>query len=186
MNQKSKAMLVQLGIIFSKQVNELMIKLYESALEDLGDREIEIALVEWLKTKNRFPTPADVRDVSRPEMTDKNIGIEISSRIIQAISKFGSHQSSNAKYFLGELGWQVVERQGGWQNLCSEVNEKNRSIVQAQMRDLAETLSIRNKIENRNENIQLENKESILKIENLISGIGEIEKIKSDEEEIFA
>lgn len=90
-------------------------------------------------SKNRFfPIPASVIEIMRPEVSPDNLAREASARIVQAITKFGYDQGASARLFIGDLGWGVVQRFGGWQYLCENVgSEINVNTFMAQARDLA-------------------------------------------------
>lgn len=65
----------------------------------------------------------------------------VSSRIIEAISKIGYVNPGKARDFLGDLAWTVVQRMGGWANLCEIVTAENLTTWQAQLRDNALSVS---------------------------------------------
>jgi hypothetical protein len=109
-------------------------------LEDLPFEKVFSILQSWGKTSSEFPHPAKIREKLQPTENDLDDGRDIASRVIAAVSKFGSYQAQNAKEFIGEIGWECVKRSGGWVTLCSELTEENRGIIFAQTRDLAMTL----------------------------------------------
>jgi len=106
----------------------------------LSPEELTFAIRKYrtIPENHFFPLPAKLIALVTPkENSELDIGREVSGRIIQAVSKFGHNNSMEACKFIGELGWKVVHRNGGWAAICSELNENNKGIMQAQMRDLA-------------------------------------------------
>lgn len=88
---------------------------------------IPATLDEYLKalrrytedSKNRnFPNPSQLRPYLRPELSIEAKANEAAYRIRSAITKFGWAQPIEAKEYMGDLGWTIVERSGGWQHLC--------------------------------------------------------------------
>ena len=70
-----------------------------------------------------------------------DIGQDVASKVIGAVSKFGSYRSAEAREFIGDIGWECVKRFGGWVTLCSELSEENKSMIFAQIRGLAQTVN---------------------------------------------
>lgn len=88
-----------------------------------GDEGLEIILsaidryIEDAKNKVFF-SPATLRPYLRPELSPEAKSNEVASRIRSAIGKFGWPNPEDARAYIGDLGWKVVERFGGWQALC--------------------------------------------------------------------
>ena len=87
-----------------------------------------------------FPLPAKIISIAKPINSDMDIARATISNIIRAIGLFGWTNEDRAKTFIGEIGWEVVNRSGGWRVLCSDINEDNRGTLTAQMRDLCLTV----------------------------------------------
>jgi hypothetical protein len=83
----------------------------------------------------RYPELAPPEPIKAPGAEEE--AKIVAGNILTAISRFGSYQSSKAREFLGEVGWEVVKRQGGWLAVCEMVDNKNQGMVQAQWRELA-------------------------------------------------
>lgn len=133
---------IALAQIYGKEISPPALKIMLDAVADIPYAKIMSALSEWPKhSKNqRHPLPAEIRESVSPDETPEDIARNVAGRIVQAVSQFGWNNVDRAKSFIGELGWLVVRRQGGWGNICAELNERNRGMIQAQMRDLALTL----------------------------------------------
>lgn len=108
-------------------------------LDDLSSLEVLHALKEYRKTTKRpfMPTVAEIRQLARPPMDARDIGLETASRIRSAISKFGWPSPQKAREYIGEQGWDVVERFGGWQHLCENLGTViQETTFMAQCRDV--------------------------------------------------
>lgn len=140
-SKEIKMQLIALATIAGKELNETALNAYANALSDLDQGSVISALNDWLKTGRGFPYPADIRAKVMPEIDPKENAIDAVSRIITAIGKFGHNNTSQAKVFIGELGWHTVERFGGWLHLCESVNSENEGIFRAQLRELAIVVS---------------------------------------------
>lgn len=145
MNQQQKQQIARIygtiAEVFGKNLSDNGLRLMVESLEDLPFDLVMHILQNWTSTGTQFPMPFLIRDKICPENSERDIGIEVAARIIQAISKFGNPNLLQAREFMGELGWKVVQRQGGWLTLCSELTEENKGITQAQLRDLAMTIA---------------------------------------------
>jgi len=67
---------------------------------------------------------------------------EVISRIVYAIAKIGYVNPDRARVYVGELGWKIVERRGGWEAICG-IEEKDLTSFTAQCRDLAKSILYR-------------------------------------------
>jgi hypothetical protein len=62
---------------------------------------------------------------------------EIASKIINAVSKYGWNNYEDAKTYIGERGFDVVKRFGGWQYVCQELGQNIQlTTFNAQIREL--------------------------------------------------
>lgn len=93
-----------------------------------------------------FPSPAKLNQYLRPKVLIDAQANEIVSRIVQSISRFGYTGHKQASAFVGEIGWGVVRRLGGWEYLCREHGESiNPGQFYAQTRELVKAqLEIQN------------------------------------------
>lgn len=123
-----------------RHLSELSVK---AIAEDLSTLPVDkcIAALKQLRRTGKFPSSQDVHDFVNPQIATSDVGRDIASRIIFAISKYGWNNPQPAKNYLGALGWQCVERFGGWLMICETVNSHNQMQITAQLRDLAETLA---------------------------------------------
>lgn len=129
-----------LGEYYDKKLTATQIEMYVEDLMVLKPDELVFAIKKYrtIPENHFFPLPAKLIALVTPkENTELDLGREVAGRIIQAVSKFGHNNSTSACEFIGDLGWKVVQRNGGWAAICSELNENNKGIMQAQMRDLA-------------------------------------------------
>ena len=143
LKEKLGEIIFALGEYYNKPLTADQIDMYSEDLLVLSPEELTFAVKKYrtIESNTFFPLPAALIALVRPkENTDLDIAREVSARIIESVSRFGSYRIKDAKKYIGELGWKVVERQGGWNTVCSELNEDNKATRQAQMRDL--TLSI--------------------------------------------
>ena len=142
MKAKIAQKLYGLASYYKETLTENQVKMYvEDILSSgIGEEKLAQAILLYRQDgKNTFfPLPAKLITLVTPEeSSDLDIGREATGRIIQAVSKFGFYRLQDAKEFIGSLGWKVVERQGGWGSLCTNLNSENKGTLQAQMRDSA-------------------------------------------------
>jgi hypothetical protein len=141
-NEKMKIaeLLLARAEITGKTLSPIAVQMMIDDLSDLPFIKIAKVLSEWGKTNSDFPYPARIREQVMPVTDDSDDGRDVASRVIAAVSKFGSYRAAEAKAHIGEIGWECVMRMGGWKTFCSELSEDNKGIMNAQVRDLAMTL----------------------------------------------
>lgn len=141
--KKLGILLNTLAMYYGRQINTAAISMYVDDLLDFPIEEIAAAVSKYRKTpgNNRFPLPADLIKIMRPKINPHSQAVELSSKIVEMVSLCGWTNPGAAREALGELGWQIVQRSGGWQFLCENLGV-NLSIgtFTAQTRDLAESL----------------------------------------------
>lgn len=159
------------GRQIDKQVLTMMI-------DDLADLDFDMvcnSYANYRKTpKNKtFPLPSDIRELALPNFSNESIGRDTSARIIAAIPHYGYNNGLLAKDYIGEFGWELVKRLGGWAFLCQNLGVSiNNSALSAQIRELATDQSkygataIKEKVDNLHLE-QKHNNKSIIKLLNM-------------------
>lgn len=96
------------------------IKMIMDNLHDLDFEKCLKALNFYMKDpKNKtWPKIADIRAIVNPQVDVGSRAQEIASRLREAITRFGWPNQDKAKMFIGEIGWDVVNRFGGWTFIC--------------------------------------------------------------------
>lgn len=145
--------LLNLSIFYGKfDLTKEQISTYISVLENHFKKDFNVlsgALENYSKdSKNKFfPAPANLTQYLNPESSPDSLSNEIASKIRQAISEIGYVSPSRAKLFVGDIGWQVVQRSGGWQYLCENHGASLSPLTfYAQSRDTAKSIIENNKI----------------------------------------
>lgn len=116
-----------------------------NSFSDLDFTQVYSAMQDWLMNGTHFPVPANIRQKVIPQMDDKDHALDCVNRIIAAVSRFGYTNSESAKEFIGSLGWETVQRFGGWKSLCENLTGQNEGILRAQLRELAIVVSKKSK-----------------------------------------
>jgi hypothetical protein len=143
-----KKMIVGLAAYYGHPLDEFVVGMYAEDLMDLPIEDVIRAAREIrLDPKNtRFPLPAIIRAKAGPAVNDTDIARDVAARIFKSIGRHGHNWSEKDKSWpsepleeLGELGWEVVKRLGGWYRVCEFSNEVSPGIFLAQVRDLTES-----------------------------------------------
>jgi len=118
-------------------------------------------------TTGRPPSVGHVRQKLEPKTDDRSLSIELSRKVLKALNNHGwswqhGYYENGKPYFeddkgnrfnnfreaviseLGNLGWEIIETRGGWQNLALMANEQEEGIYAAQLRDQIEA-TLKNK-----------------------------------------
>lgn len=142
-----KLAVLNLAEFYGQNVSENQVLMYARVLSREPIAAISAAIEEAVADPafTRMPLPAAILARARPVESDDTTARTIAAMIISAVSRFGWPNQDRAKEFLGEVGWKVVELQGGWTKLCQTLDESNITTFQAQWRDLALSILRRSK-----------------------------------------
>lgn len=140
--QNIKKALFYLSQYLQSELTDEQIVMYATELEKDG-LQFVVAACNCVKnsTENyygKFPTPAQLRVLVNG--SDDDYALETSLKIIRSVSKFGHMQAKEARDFIGQLGWDVVNSYGGWANVCSTLEADKVSIAQSQYTKTAKML----------------------------------------------
>lgn len=122
MSQRVKEMIILTANYYQRTLNQPVLEMYLEDLEGYDDESVVQAYRAYRRDpKNKtFPLPAQIIDIMNPRVSVDAQSQEIAGRITQSISKFGYTGGASAREFIGEIGWSVVQRFGGWAEICRD------------------------------------------------------------------
>lgn len=138
--QKLGVLIQNMATYYGRKFDRPVISMMIDDLQDLPFVQVEMGYNAYRKNaKNTFfPLPAAIRQLILPEPTEDMQAREIASRISQAVTKFGHPNELEAQEFVGEVGWRVVQRKGGWNYICQNLGVTlDATVFEAQTRELA-------------------------------------------------
>lgn len=143
MKSEIMKLLFGLGEYYDKKLTPEQLEMYSHDLAHLTPDELRFAILKYRSDgrNERFPLPAKLLEIVKPTETELDLGQEVASKVIGAVSKFGSYRGAEARTWIGEIGWECVKRMGGWVTICAELTEENKGTFFAQIRGLAQTLN---------------------------------------------
>lgn len=125
-----------------------LVLLYDKAMSrfgyDAAVAAIEAAILER-RGHEKMPSIGDLAHRCSPQIDERGTAVEVSGRIIAAVTKFGWANARDAADWIGEVGWAVVDRNGGWESLCQSMREKDVPTWRAQLREQAASVIQRHK-----------------------------------------
>jgi hypothetical protein len=142
-----KKLIVGLAAYYGHAIDEFVVGMYA---EDLADLPIEDVLraareIRFDPKNTKFPLPAVIREKAAPNLNDTDVARDVAARILKAVGRHGHNWSDKDPAWpsepldqLGELGYEVVKRLGGWMRVCEFSGEVGSGIFMAQIRDLAD------------------------------------------------
>lgn len=175
MNESEKraqiaGMLVKLAEYYGRTLTQNQVTMYVEDLvgQDIG--QIHAAIFAYRKDpRNKtFPLPSQLEQIIHAplQVSDDAHAVEAAARIMGAVRSIGPYAPKHAERAIGELGWYVVERMGGWFGVCEMLTNDNTTSLQAQFREIAKsalqrgkhgTLHVAPKLcENKTENFSLD------------------------------
>jgi hypothetical protein len=103
------------------KIDDQVLRMYAEDVSDLPFDLVLKALGDYRRDpKNRqMPLPAQIRDMIEPQETPEAAARDLASKISGAIVKFGHPNENLARNYIGEKGWAIVQRWGGWSYLCA-------------------------------------------------------------------
>lgn len=165
--------LTELAVFFGKEFPKEQASIYINALLNF----VPATLNDYLAGLDRFtrsapksfPTPFMLKPFVENKPNPEQLAHEIASRIRFAISEFGWSSTEKAKEYIGSVGWQIVQRSGGWQYLCENHGVKLQPLTYfAQCRDLAKNILELNEKEVDSESYLLNNNsKNVLQLVNI-------------------
>jgi hypothetical protein len=123
--QKLKALFVATSLYYGHEIPDPALQLFVEDLRDLPFAAVARAIGEIRRDPKttRCPLPAVIRARINPESDPESEAVMITGRILSAISRIGPYRAGEARSAIGEIGWQIVEAQGGWENICQIEND---------------------------------------------------------------
>jgi hypothetical protein len=100
-----------------------------------------------------FPSIKQILEIVCPEQAidvgDEDLAAVAAGRVIGAVYKFGACRSGSrmteVAQYIGELGWAVIEQNGGWTRFVDGLTTDQIPTVRAQIRREAESISKRSR-----------------------------------------
>jgi hypothetical protein len=132
-----------LAAYYRTTLSPVQFAMYAEDLAGLTPAELVHACREYRRNPQNkfFPLPSSLISIVRPVETELDLGNDVASRIIGAVSRFGSYRGPEARAHIGEIGWECVKRFGGWVTICSELTDDTKTAIFAQLRGLAQTVA---------------------------------------------
>ena len=116
------------------------VALYEQHLSPLGFERVCWALDQSIaarRSRDPLPSIRDLREIVEPGLDPESLALEAAARIAGAVARIGPYDFQHAREFIGPIGWQVVQIEGGWQTVCETLTFDNLGMMKAQWRNLA-------------------------------------------------
>ena len=161
-----KLAIIKLAAYFEKNLSDEQIVMYAEQLSrSLTIQEVQLACVRYVDdAKNEyFPRPVSkLVSLVKTPVSNEDISQNVSSLILAAERKYGVHwgegffQNGEPVYqgkefvhstwteaaasVFGEIGLKVVDRYGGWKNLCLNIYESPDGVIRAQIKNLTNSL----------------------------------------------
>lgn len=143
MNKLAEIMklIAALGEYYDKALTPGQVAMYAQDLMVLEPEQLKQAILTYRNDprNDRFPLPVKLKAMVGAAVNPEDEAIQISGRILGAIASVGPYQGQRARELIGEIGWQVVQMEGGWQTIC-EIETDDIPIRKAQWRNLAKSL----------------------------------------------
>lgn len=131
--------LVVLAEMCDKALSKEYLAMYDAELSEIGyDRLCGAVhkIIRTRKSRDGFPSISELAAAAGMVSDPNSEAFEAANRILEAIAKFGWNCPDEAKAFIGELGWTVVQRAGGWENVCA-IPVKQVGFIRKQYFDMA-------------------------------------------------
>lgn len=139
--------LVKLSVLLGTEETEQRLELTSAVLEKYELKEVIKAIHDSGLTCKFFPKPVELIEKINPP-TEREDADFIAGEIIRSIRDFGGYQSREAREYIGEEAWQVVQMCGGWDLICG-TPEGQLGTLRAQLRNVAYSVLKKDEIQHR-------------------------------------
>jgi hypothetical protein len=145
--------------IYEQELTDELVDIWTTIFEGISEQEFIQGIVKYcLDPESKFfPKPGQIYSLIRPESDSNSQAALIADSIFTALRNYGADSIGKAKARskIGEIGWQWVERIGGWQIFIeSVVNEEQVPTLKAQCRMALKGLISKQKCNNNTMQIQ--------------------------------
>lgn len=158
MSLKTDVAMMVLGLAeyYDKTLTDTQLDMYVEDLIEIPPPDLMRAIRLYRNDARNafFPIPAKLKGMI--VLPDDQRARDAVALVMTAIARIGNYRTKDAQEFIGELGWEVVKLQGGWEEVCRSVTDDNKGIIQAQWRELAISLINKNRLGMRDEKPTLE------------------------------
>ncbi len=175
--QEIKELIIYSSEYYGQKISDHIMLMHYKLLCGYSYQELKKAYETFLlDPKNKFaPRPSDIVNLLSPQTTQEIEAREAVSRIIESLGKFGYMRGDEARPYIGELGWKIVTRYGGWGYLCENGGTGKLSIPMliSQMKELGVVVQERERIGISDQPPQIKKNETEQidsRVKNLISG----------------
>lgn len=141
--QQVKAEYIGLAEYFMRPIPDRTLLAYADDLNDLRYEDVVGAMRNLRRQPGRrtLPLPGDIRALCENGGGDITARAnDIAGRITYCMRRYGYTNPVPARQAIGEIGWQVVERRGGWTHICQTQSADQIGTFTAQCRDMAKSL----------------------------------------------
>lgn len=121
--------------------------------------------------RDAFPSVKTIKEQLDPSVDDEALAAEAATRLAGSIGRYGYTNPAEARAYMGEVAWAIVEREGGWQGLCERTKENQIPTLKAQWRQLAVALMAKSRAGKLNDAPALPRPDNA-SVKGLTSGIG--------------
>lgn len=147
MKEKIFDELVLMSVSFGQKPELERLKIYVEDLSEFNFEDTIKAIRQIRRTAKFFPQLAEIIELIKSGgVPSEELAISISNEVVEAISRFGNYQIKEARAHLGEDKWGIVERAGGWTEIC-KIEYSHLETFKAQLRDLSKSYINRSKRE---------------------------------------
>lgn len=136
-----KKLIIYVSDYYGRELKPETITMMANDLREFSLEEVRKAYEKFRKEDKlfKFPMPAQIISIIRPLPSGEDQAKEIAARITHAVSKYGYPNGKEARIYIGEIGWKIVERKGGWNYICQNLGTHalNAGTFEAQVREQA-------------------------------------------------
>lgn len=111
---------------YKQQLNDITISMYAADVSHISIDELMELFSSYRKDpKNKFmPMPSAFLAMLDPSLSIESSAELVAGRIHDAVVKFGWPSPEKARAYIGDVGWDIVRRRGGWQVVCENLGSE--------------------------------------------------------------
>lgn len=108
---------------YGKELSDDAVRMYANDLSEFGYLPVMDAITKYRRdSRNRqMFLPAHIVEIIQPRIHDKDLAVVTANKVHEAVVKFGHMRQQEARENIGEQGWRIIQRMGGWVWLCENL-----------------------------------------------------------------
>lgn len=144
-NELIVKMVTTTAAVAGKIVDDWGMDIYVEAFLNFNDDQFQKAMVFMREAyrDQRLPKITEIERFATGKLPKDEEAVHVADLIAKAIVSYGLPNMEEAKAFMGELAWEVVQQTGGWATACALESNRDLQVAKSQWKLTAKSVQLR-------------------------------------------